>query len=77
MMMSTAADWDDSPGWMWRARRLLNAYDCTANLPESPAGFARMPDGALMGLTSWPTDFTAETWREVTDSVVSLARQFT
>lgn len=68
-------DWEDSPSWQWRARRLLERYDVSANLPGSPLGFSRMPEGTLMGLTAWPADFTVDDWRELTGAITTLAQE--
>lgn len=76
--MMLESSWDeDSPSWRWRARRLLESYDVSAILPETPAGFARMPEGTFIGLTEWPEGFTVSEWRELTGAMVSLARSLT
>ena len=68
-------EWDESPSWLWRSRRLLERYDVSANLPDSPRGFSRMPEGTLMGLTAWPADFTLDDWRDLTRAITTLAKQ--
>lgn len=63
--------------WTWRALRIFRSYDVSGPLPDSPLPFLNYPDGYLLALTAWPADFTAETWREVHDAMVALARELT
>lgn len=69
-----ATNWDEtSPGWLWRAQRLLDRYNVDSRLPVSPHAYARFPEGNLIGLTAWPDDFTSEAWGELTSEMVALA----
>jgi len=71
-------DWDGpSTSWRWRALRVFRSYDVLGPIPETPDPFLNLPDGYLLALTSWPADFTVESWREVHDAMVALARELT
>ncbi|MFE6965686.1 hypothetical protein ACFVAJ_11245 [Agromyces sp. NPDC057679] len=77
-MLDDTDDWDDpSTSWTWRALRIFRAYDVWGPLPDSPAPFLNYPDGYVLALTAWPADFSLESWREVHNALVALARELT
>lgn len=78
MALDCDDDWDDDDtSWRWRALRVFRSYDVYGPLPPSPEGLLHMPDGYLVALTAWPTNFTADLWREVSEAMVELAKELT